>query len=76
MLENLKCVDGVIIFDGTNCASELLKLKPNVYTKGGDYFICGLNQEERVALITTNTSICILPKKRGYSTTNILNKLK
>ena len=48
LLANLECVDGVIIFDGTNCANELLKLKPSVYTKGGDYFTCSLQMDEKV----------------------------
>lgn len=76
MLANLECVDGVIIFDNTNCANELLKLKPNVYTKGGDYFMCSLHQDERVALVAINTSVHIIPKKRDYSTTKIIRRLK
>ena len=76
MLANLECVDGVIIFNGTNCANELLKLKPNVYTKGGDYFTCSLQLDEKVALVTINASVHIIPKKRDYSTTGIIKKIK
>ena len=76
MLANLECVDGVIIFNETNCANELLKLKPNVYTKGGDYFMCNLHQDERVALVAINALVHIIPHKRNYSTTNIINKIK
>lgn len=76
MLANLESVDGVIIFNNTNCANELLKLKPNVYTKGGDYFTCSLQFDEKVALVTTNASVHIIPKKRDYSTTNLIKKIK
>lgn len=76
MLSNLECVDGVIIFNDIHCANELLKLKPNVYTKGGDYFMCGLYQDERVALIAINATVHIIPKKRDYSTTEIIRKIK
>lgn len=76
MLANLEAVDGVIIFNNTNCANELLKLKPNIYTKGGDYFTCSLHQEERVALVAINASVHIIPKQRDYSTTKIIRKIK
>ena len=76
MLANLECVDGVIIFNNTNCANELLKLKPKVYTKGGDYFMCNLHQDEKVALIAINASVHIIPKQRDYSTTKIIRKIK
>lgn len=76
LLANLECVDGVIVFNKTDCADELIKLKPNVYAKGGDYSSISLNQNERVALIAVNSVIHIIPFKRGYSTTNIINKIK
>ena len=76
MLANLEAVDGVIIFDNTNCANELLKLRPNVYTKGGDYFMCNLQFDEKVALVAINASVHIIPEKRDYSTTNIIKKIK
>ena len=76
MLANLECVDGVIIFNDIHCANELLKLKPNVYTKGGDYFMCGLHQDERVALVAINSLVHIIPKKRSYSTTEIIRRIK
>lgn len=76
LLANLECVDGVIIFSGENCAKEIIKLKPNYYVKGGDYSSISLNNDERVALIAVNTVINIVPFARGYSTTNIINKIR
>ena len=42
----------------------------------GDYFTCSLHQDERVALVAINTSVHIIPKKRDYSTTKIIKKIR
>ena len=72
VLACLSCVDGVVIFNGTNCAKELKILQPEVYVKGGDYNIDTLNPEERKVLQQCGTRIEFIPFIANYSTTNIL----
>ena len=76
VLACLSCVDGVVIFNGTNCAKELEILQPEVYVKGGDYTIDTLNPEERKVLQKYNTRIEFIPFIANYSTTNILKKIQ
>ena len=39
LLNALQCIDGLILFDGTDCARELELIQPDVYVKSGHYSI-------------------------------------
>ncbi len=75
-LASLSCVDGVVICPHDNFAYEIYALKPDIYVKGGDYNYDSLNYEELTALQRVNASIKFIPFVKGYSTTNIIRKIK
>ena len=87
-LASLSCVDGVVICDlnlysddknigpRNNFAYEIYALKPDIYVKGGDYNYDSLNYEELTALQRVNAEIKFIPFVKGYSTTNIIRKIK
>ena len=70
MLEALCCVDEVIIFDEDSPYELISKLRPNILTKGGDYSIDKIRSRSLVE------EVVIIPYKEGYSTTNIINRIK
>jgi len=68
LLESLKYVDEVIIFDEDTPYELIKKIKPDIITKGGDYTpetIVGNDLAE----------VIVLPYVKDYSTTNIVSKL-
>lgn len=70
MLESLEFVDEVIIFDEPTPRELILRIKPNIITKGGDY---------RVDTVVGNDmvdQVIIIPLVETYSTTGILEKMK
>lgn len=76
MLQNLKAVDEVIIFDGITCQKELTQIKPDIYCKAADYNINSLNKKELEVLQNYNTKIVFLDFVDNISTTTIINKIK
>ena len=75
VLDNLKFVDFVYIFDGVRCVDFLDQSKPHVYTKGGDYSIDSLHKGELKALMAHQTQINIIKLKYNISTTSILSNI-
>ncbi|MBX7243004.1 MAG: D-glycero-beta-D-manno-heptose 1-phosphate adenylyltransferase [Bacteroidia bacterium] len=74
MLAALMSVDAVIVFE-EETASEIIEwLKPDIYTKGGDYEAKDLPEYEPV--IRNGGLVEILPFVEGYSTTKWIEKLK
>lgn len=72
-LAALECVDFVTIFDEENPIKILEQIKPNVHVKGGDY---NINQIiEKAAVEKNNGKVVLIPKVRGYSTTDFINKV-
>lgn len=69
VLENLACVDEVIIFNEDTPYELIKKVKPNVLTKGGDYLIKDVVGHDIVELTY------IIPYKNGYSTTNMIERI-
>lgn len=76
MLCALESVDSVVMFDTQRCDDMFIELHPDIYVKGGDYTLETINPQEREALQSVNTDICFLPFVEGFSTTEIINKLK
>lgn len=70
MLEALRCVDEVIIFEEDSPYDLISRLRPNILTKGGDYSIDKIRSRSLV------DEVIIIPFKEGYSTTNIINRIK
>jgi rfaE bifunctional protein nucleotidyltransferase chain/domain len=76
VLAALESVSYVTIFTGTRVTELIGIIKPQVYTKGGDYTIENLNPEERAALEGAGSEIHILGLTPGKSTTATIEKWK
>lgn len=76
MLGALESVARVIVFDSPRCDKELAALEPDVYVKAGDYTLETLDVSERAALEKGNTKIVFMPFVEGFSTTNIVEKIR
>lgn len=68
VLEALRCVDEVIIFNELRPLELINKVKPDIITKGGDYTVdsvCGNGVAK----------VVIIPFLNGYSSTEIINAI-
>jgi rfaE bifunctional protein nucleotidyltransferase chain/domain len=72
-LAALACVDYVTIFTGANPAAILSEIKPDIHVKGGDYKIGEII--ERGVVEKNNGKVVLMPKIRGYSTTELIGKI-
>lgn len=72
----LACVDGVVIFREPRLTAEIRALRPDVYTKAGDYTLEKLNAEERAALQEVGARIEFMPFLPGFSTTQLIARIK
>jgi rfaE bifunctional protein nucleotidyltransferase chain/domain len=72
----LACVDAVVIFRERRLTAEILALRPDLYTKAGDYALDRLDSGERAALDQTGAHISFLPFLPGFSTTELIAKIK
>lgn len=70
VLEALRCVDKVIIFDEDSPYELIKKLKPDILTKGGDY------TPDKVRSRSLVSELIIIPFKDGYSTTKIVDRIR
>ena len=68
-LEELRCVDEVIIFEEDTPYELIKKISPDIITKGGDYIV-----EEVIGHDLAKT--IIIPFVEGYSTTRTINKVQ
>ena len=69
-------VDYVFVFSTPRLDQEILALKPDVYTKAGDYTLEKLDSSERAALEAVHAKILFLPFLPGFSTTSLIAKIK
>lgn len=76
LLNALQCIDGLILFDGTDCARELELIQPDVYVKSGHYSIETLNPNERHMLEDCNARIRFIPPLPDWSTTQTLARIR
>ena len=74
LLENLKSVDEVIIFNEDTPLELIKTLMPSVLVKGGDWPIEKIVGHEIV--LASGGEVKSLSFKNGYSTTNTLEKIK
>jgi D-beta-D-heptose 7-phosphate kinase/D-beta-D-heptose 1-phosphate adenosyltransferase len=68
VLENLGCVDQVIIFDEDTPYELIKQVKPSIITKGGDY-------QHHEVVGNDLAEVFIIPFIDGYSTTGILERI-
>ena len=73
LLDELKCVDYVVIFEESSPIELLDIIKPNTYTKGADYTIDTLPEAKTV--IQNGGRVEFIKFVEGKSTTNILKEL-
>jgi len=74
-LAALECVDHLVIFTGPNLAGEITAIRPDIYTKAGDYSLDRLHAGERAALEAGGAKIRFLPFLEGFSTTSLIQKI-
>ena len=74
LLESLRCVDAVVIFDGATPVRMLDRLRPHIFAKGGDYAADDL--PETAAMRRFNGQTVILPTLEGRSTTGLIQRAK
>ena len=74
LLAALRPVDAVFVFAGPRLAGEIRELRPDVYTKAGDYTADSLDSSEAEALREVGAQIRILDFIAGHSTTSILSR--
>lgn len=73
-LASLRCVAAAFVFQGPRLTAEIHALRPDVYTKAGDYTIETLDAGEREALLAAGVDIRIMPFVAGHSTTSLIAK--
>ncbi len=73
VLESLREVDEVVIFDDIETVSLLQEIKPNVLVKGGEWTAEQVRQRDKVP---DEIAVRIFPLIKGYATTNIVKKIK
>jgi rfaE bifunctional protein nucleotidyltransferase chain/domain len=75
VLASLRCVDSTFVFSGSRLDREISLLKPDVYTKAGDYTIATLDANERAALFAAGADIQLMPFIAGHSTTSLIQRM-
>ena len=72
LLESLRCVDAVVVFDDATPVRTLERLRPHIFAKGGDYAAEQL--PETAAMRRWNGQTVILPTLEGRSTTGLIQR--
>ena len=73
MLDDLKSVDYVTVFEESNPINFLSIVKPDFHVKGSDYSLERMLEREVVE--SNGGKIVLVPLLKGYSTTMLLDKL-
>lgn len=81
VLESLRSVDGVVIFNEENPLSLILYIRPDVLVKGGDYDTQQTDKTHKQYMVGSKEvqswggSVKVIEFVSGFSTTSIVNKL-
>ena len=75
VLSAIRWVDQVYPLHYTDVVRFLLRMRPQIWVKGGDYTLATLNPDEVAAAKQVGAKIVILPIKYRLSTTGILKQL-
>ena len=73
MLEAIRYVDKVVVFDDIEAIETMMKLKPDILVKGGEWTADEVRQRDS---IPNDIKIKIFPFVKGYSTTDTIKKIK
>ena len=73
IVQSLRAVDEVIVFDSTNTTDLIKSLKPNIVVKGGEWTAEEVRKRDE---IPDDIEVYVYPFKEGYSSTNIINMIK
>ena len=73
IVQSLRAVDEVIIFDSTNTIDLIKDLKPHIVVKGGEWTAEEIRKRDE---IPNDIEVYVYPFKEGYSSTNIINMIK
>ena len=76
VLNNLKCVNGVITFSSERLTKVIMSIKPDVYVKSSDYDISSLDPAEKEALEKVGAKIEFVPLLDEVSTSNLIKKIR
>lgn len=76
VLSALESVTRVVIFDSQRCTREIEAVRPDIWTKSGDYTPESLDPEERNAVEKNGGRIVITPLVPGLSTTLLIEKIR
>lgn len=74
VLRALACVDEVVIFDEANPHALISRIQPDILVKGADWAEDAIIGRDVVE--ARGGKVVRIPLAAGYSTTNIINKIK
>ena len=74
-LAALECVDYIVIFTHPTLVEEIVAIRPDIYTKAGDYNMSKLHAGEKAALEEVGAKIQFLPFLEGFSTTGLIRTI-
>lgn len=69
-------VSQVFVIDDTTITKTILQIKPDIWIKGSDWSLETMNQDEVSAARQVGTAILFAPHLEGYSSTNIIERMK
>ena len=73
IVQSLRAVDEVIIFDSIDTTELINNLNPDIIVKGGEWTVEEVRERDK---IPDNIEVYVYPFKEGYSSTNIINMIK
>ncbi len=74
ILSGIQYIDYIIIFEQETPLEILKRIKPDIHVKGGTFIKKRISQEKEL-LKLWNGKFITFPIEKGYSTTNIINKI-
>ncbi len=69
-------MDAVVLFNTPRLDAEIRAIRPDIYCKAGDYTLDKLDPGERAALEAVGARIEFLPFLPGFSTTELIKKIR
>lgn len=75
ILESIKYIDKVIIFNEKRATKFLDLVKPDIWCKGGDYTLETLDQDEKNTVLNNGGKIVFFDYLEGYSSTKIIDEM-
>ena len=73
VLQALKCVDEVLVFDELKPTALVNAIRPNIVVKGGEWLADEVRQRDE---IPEGVEVKIYPLMQGYSSTHVIRKIK